>query len=739
MATKLAAIFSAAMLIIGFLLFSASLALSHRQSVLRLSNELKRIAMTASLNIDGDIHASLRGDAVAEDPRWRDMQRYLSRVREANDLEFDHLYTFHLAADSDPSRLEFAVMLHPEPFPGSIYQVPRKNLELIRGIQRTGKPGNTKIYTDAHGTWVSALAPIFDRQGRMVGLLEADLRVDTNNEAYMAAMTSTMLPIAVLFLLALPVGIGLIFFLSRSVAKPISQFAQLAEYTADSHWDHPIPEMKWPELQRLGGAFERMRLQIKNQVTHLRKFNQELEREVDARTHELEIAQENLKHQTARQLEYHKSHDDLTGLGNRLLFVDKLAVASAKAALDETTGAVVVLDIDRFQHFNDSLGSQNADRLLQEVGNRLRSSVKGTDTVSRIDGDEFALVLSNLSHENDAAKIAGRLAKVLSRPFLVEGMEVHVTASIGIAVFPVDAQSPDLISSYAETAMRRVKREGGNGYKFFTHTMNAESVKRLALETAMRKSLVERQFILYFQPQVSIATGRIVGAEALIRWYHPELGLISPGQFIPLAEETGLIVPMGKWILEEVIRQVLIWKKAGLPPLVVAVNLSARQFSQRDLVPSIRAQLAEVDLSPFRLELEITESIAMGNVESTIDTLSELREMGLLVAIDDFGTGYSSLSYLKRFQLDKLKIDKSFVDDLPGNQEDTAIAIAVINIGHALGLTVIAEGVENEEQLSFLRRNGCDEFQGYYFSRPLPAEEFTELMLGTRQEASKSA
>jgi diguanylate cyclase (GGDEF)-like protein len=385
------------------------------------------------------------------------------------------------------------------------------------------------------------------------------------------------------------------------------------------------------------------------------------------------------------------------------------------------------LDLDRFKAVNDTLGHAFGDQLLKTVAERLRGSVRETDTISRMGGDEFGVILEGINAGQDAAVVAQKIIDALSQPFDLNGHEVFVSCSIGIAVTP---SSPgDVLVRDADAAMYRAKQQGRNNYQFYTPEMNAQAFRRLTLETNMRAALEREEFVLSYQPQVDLATGRICGVEALLRWRDPNSGLVHPDEFIHVLEDSGLIIPVGEWVLRTACAQGKAWEDAGLTPVRVSVNLSGRQFNQDDLAGSLARILDETGLDPNYLELELTESLLMEDIAVSSAMLDELRVlMGLRLSVDDFGTGYSSLSYLKRFPLDTLKIDRSFVRDIATDRDDAAIVASIIGLAHNLQLKVIAEGVETEEQLAYLREKGCDIVQGFYFSEPLPAEDFWSLL-----------
>ncbi len=432
--------------------------------------------------------------------------------------------------------------------------------------------------------------------------------------------------------------------------------------------------------------------------------------------------------QTQERLHHLAHHDILTDLPNRMLFMDRLEHALSRARWAGRLVAVLFLDMDRFKIVNDTLGHDVGDRLLQAFGRRLRACVREGDTVARHGGDEFVIVLEDIAAVDDVPATARKILDALAPPFQIDGRELFVTSSIGISLHPNDGRDAPTLLKNADAAMYRAKDMGRNTYQFYSADMGAKAFERLTLETSLRHALRRKEFLLYYQPQVDMDSGRIVGVEALLRWQHPDLGLVLPGDFIPLLEDTGLIVPVGEWVLQTACTQAKAWQRAGLPPVRLTVNLSARQFAEPNLTDTVARILNEVDLDPAFLELEITESVIMQNAQATIDTLAALGNMGVRFAIDDFGTGYSSLSYLKRFSINTLKIDRSFVRDITTDPDDAAIITTIVAMAHNLKLNVVAEGVETEEQLAFLRAGGCDGFQGYLFSRPVAAEKLARLL-----------
>ncbi|WP_431065611.1 putative bifunctional diguanylate cyclase/phosphodiesterase [Methylotuvimicrobium sp.] len=438
------------------------------------------------------------------------------------------------------------------------------------------------------------------------------------------------------------------------------------------------------------------------------------------------------------RLNYLAHHDPLTGLPNRLLFQDRLAQGILQAQRGKSMIAVMFLDLDRFKLINDTLGHPIGDELLVAVAERLRRCARETDTIARLGGDEFAVILSSMTREEDVEHVAQKIIQALSSVFCVGGHEVFVTTSIGITFYPGLNNDRSKLLEQADVAMYHAKKHGRNNYQYYTADMNAAAYERLMLETNLRRALEREEFRLYYQPQIDVQTGVVTGVEALIRWQSPELGLVSPGEFIPLLEETGLIVPVGEWVIETACRQMKEWLDAGYAAMTMAVNLSARQFHQVDLVEKIAQILQELSLPPELLELELTESMVMESVDSAIEILHKLKRMGVKVAIDDFGTGVSSLGYLKHFPIDTLKISHDFVLNLPRDSVDASIASAVINLARNMQLSSVAEGVENSEQMDFLCAQDCERLQGYLFSRPVPAEKIAEL-LGTWQAMPKKS
>jgi diguanylate cyclase (GGDEF)-like protein/PAS domain S-box-containing protein len=430
------------------------------------------------------------------------------------------------------------------------------------------------------------------------------------------------------------------------------------------------------------------------------------------------------------QVKYLAYYDALTGLPNRTLLQDRLSQALAGARRQKGKIGFLFLDLDRFKDINDSLGHSVGDLLLQEVGKRLKTWAREQDTVARLGGDEFLIVLTAIKDYRDAAVAAERLMDAMAAGFVVQGRSLSINCSLGISIFPEHGADSETLIKNADAAMYCAKDDGRNNFQFFTEDMNAQAVEQSTLENSLRLALEKKELFLVYQPQIVVATGKISGLEALLRWQHPKLGLVPPDTFIPIAENCGLIVPIGEWVLRTACSQARKWQDEGLPAVSVAVNVSAIQFRQEDFCELIRGVLHETGLGPQYLELELTESLLLANADVTFSVLKQLKAMGLTLAIDDFGTGYSSFSYLRQFQVSKLKIDRSFIRDVVANPHDAVIATAIIGMAKNLHLKVIAEGVENEAQMTFLRAHQCDEVQGYYFSKPLTVDDVADKLRG---------
>ena len=439
-------------------------------------------------------------------------------------------------------------------------------------------------------------------------------------------------------------------------------------------------------------------------------------------------ADESERRSLMQRLAWQAERDHLTGLWNRRAMEEKLGSALHDVQHEGGRFIFCYIDLDRFKLVNDTLGHVTGDLLLKQVAERLTASLRPSDTVARLSGDEFAVILPELSSPQNAGYVAQKILRALAAPYDLDGNEVFVTVSIGITLYPTDSDDIETLIRDADAAMYGAKAAGRNNYQYYTESMNARAAEKLQLETRIRRAVERREFVLHYQPKIDIASGRVSGLEALLRWQSPDQGLVSPAQFIPLLEETGLIVPVGEWVARAACMQIRAWRDAGINPVPVAINLSARQLRQPGFSEVMSQALAASGIEPQLIQIEITESSLMENPEEAIVVLEQLAALGIQLAADDFGTGYSSLSYLKRFPLDALKIDRSFVRDITIDADDAVIARTVITLAHSLGLKVVAEGVETEEQLAFLGENRCDEAQGYLFAKPVPADACAALL-----------
>jgi diguanylate cyclase (GGDEF)-like protein len=492
------------------------------------------------------------------------------------------------------------------------------------------------------------------------------------------------------------------------------------------------------ERAGLHGAFA-FPLMASGQVLGVLEFFHRDVREPDdmlieiARSIGSQIGQFIVRMQAEEAVKFVAMHDALTHLPNRVLFNQRLEQAIAQAQRHGKRLAVMFIDLDRFKVINDTLGHEAGDQLLREVAQRITENLRTGDIVARLGGDEFVVLLEDLRERGDIVSVAEKLIAALGANFVLSGSEVHVTASIGVSTYPTDARDQRSLLRFADIAMYRAKEQGSNTFQFYSDQINLHSVERLTLESQLRGALERNELVLHYQPVIDTATNKVAGVEALVRWNHPDAGLISPAKFIGIAEETGLIAPIGEWVLETACRQQRSWREQGIPPLYIAVNLSPRQLVHQQLAQRVLRITTAACCDPRRLVFEITEGAVMHNAPRAVALLNELKEMGIHIAIDDFGTGYSSLSYLKRFPIDYLKIDRTFVGDIPVDAGNTAITQAIIAMAHSLGLKVIAEGVESREQLAFLREHRCDAVQGFYFSAALPEPEATSLLQKCRE------
>lgn len=524
--------------------------------------------------------------------------------------------------------------------------------------------------------------------------------------------------VIVLIALSIFVAFLLLSKLQHAITKPILDLTHLMQIVSTRR-DYSVrsPIQRGYEMGFLSKGFNEMLEQIQTRDTEIKRSYEQLSQELAERKR----AEETIK--------YMAYYDSLTGLPNRTLFNDRLSQAMRQVQRYGQKVAIVFFDLDNFKNINDTLGHTTGDLLLKAIAERLTNILRGVDTISHQGGDEFTILISGINHVQDVAKVAQKILDALSEKIRLDEHEIFITASMGISLYPSDGDSAETLVKNADIAMYAAKEQGRNSYQFYTPAMNTIIFERITLENSIRKALEKDEFIVYYQPRVDIKTGQTTGMEALVRWQHPDLGLVLPLKFIPLAEETGLIIPLGELVMWKACKQSKMWQDSGFPPLRIGVNFSARQFQQKNMIEMFTKILTNTGLKPDRLELEITESTIMRDIGHAASMLHELHDIGIKISIDDFGTGYSSLSYLKNFPIDMLKIDRSFMMGVATNHDDEAIVEAIIAMAHILKLKVIAEGVETEEQMKFLRSRNCDEAQGYLFSKPLPAEELAQLLV----------
>ena len=474
--------------------------------------------------------------------------------------------------------------------------------------------------------------------------------------------------------------------------------------------------------------------EIQARDEQLKTHQTELEHRVALRTRELEVANNELAvskeeaEAVAKRMEYHAHHDSLTGLPNRILLNDRIQLGLVQARRQQSMFALLFLDLDRFKIINDSLGHTVGDQLLRVISHRLKSCLREGDTVARLGGDEFMILLPNINNASDAGKIGTKIIRSLTEPVSCNGHELHITTSIGISVYPFDGSNAETLVKHADISMYRAKEIGRNKLVYYSAEMNAGSQKKLLIETNLRSALEEEQLHLAYQPKIDIIQNTIIGVEALLRWDHPVLGYVSPLEFIPIAEESGLIIPIGEWVIQTALTQLREWHDAGFSELTMAVNLSSIQLTGPGFEDLLDSALAETGITADKVELEVTENVAMHNIGSAIDTLEKLKNKGMSIAMDDFGTGYSSLGYLRKLPVDTVKIDRSFVNEIPDSKDDALIAQTIIAMAHSMNLSLVVEGVENIRQLNFFRQQGCRVVQGYLFSKPVPAADILELL-----------
>lgn len=581
--------------------------------------------------------------------------------------------------------------------------------------------------------------PMMDHNGQVSGIFGIAHNITARKKRELALMESEARFSTVFY--ENPLAIAISHYPSGKFIDVNEAFLQLFGYTRDEVIEHTSFELNswlYPEEKKQLFSSLNEHKQIKNYELMFKKKSGE--------TGSLLISAELIdiggqqcvlrmlsditeKKKSERVIDFLSHHDALTGLPNRLLVRDRAEQAMVSAKRKGQKVAFLFMDLDNFKSVNDSLGHASGDILLDAVSHRLLNIIRGSDTVSRFGGDEFLIILSQITPDDSISVVCTKILDEIAKPVNVDGHSLFITSSIGVTVYPDDGTDFDTLLRKADSAMYSAKEAKGNTYRFFDSQMNSYAMEQIELRNGLRLALEHNEFVLHYQPQIELASGAVIGAEALIRWQHPKWGLLPPGKFIAIAEESGLIVPIGEWALREACRQAIVWQEMGLSDLVVAVNLSAIQFQRGNLEETVISALSESGLEPQYLELELTESILIGDTEKVLQTVQRLKALGIKLSLDDFGTGYSSLSYLKRFAVDKVKIDQSFIREMDKNSSDTSIVRAVIQMSKSLGLRTIAEGVEEEHLVKYLRLYHCDEAQGYYYSKPIPSEDFIHWAL----------
>jgi diguanylate cyclase (GGDEF)-like protein len=548
-------------------------------------------------------------------------------------------------------------------------------------------------------------------------------------------LASFMWIVCIVLLASLLVTFMLSAQMQRIITDPLLRLSSIARrISGEQNYSLRVVGEGEDELGNLIVDFNKMLDEIQLRDNKLREHKMRLEERVAQRTKELEESNKQLSlskkqaESVAKRMEYHAHHDDLTGLPNRTLLNDRINTELAHARRQKSMMALLFLDLDRFKVINDSLGHGIGDQLLRVISRRLKDCVREEDTVARLGGDEFMILLPRITSSSDAGRVGRKIIDALVEPISCNGHELHITTSIGISIYPFDSTDVETLVKNADISMYRAKELGRNKVVYYTAEMNAGSRKQLALETNLRKALDRGELKLHYQPKINTTHNTVVGVEALLRWNHPTMGAISPAEFIPVAEDSGLIIPIGEWVLETAFKQLGKWHDAGHDALTIAVNLSSAQLSRSGIETSISKALANAGIDPCMAELEITENVALRDIDSAIATLDKLKSTGISIAMDDFGTGYSSLGYLRRLPIDTVKIDQSFVRDIPDSTEGTLIAQAIIAMAQSLRLSLIVEGVENVRQLNYFKQQGCEVMQGYLFSKPVAADEILKIL-----------
>ena len=541
--------------------------------------------------------------------------------------------------------------------------------------------------------------------------------------------------VCVVLLTSLLVTLMLSAQMQRIITDPLLRLSAIArQISIEKNYSLRVIGKGKDELGNLVVDFNKMLDEIQLRDNELKDHKTQLEDRVTQRTRELEESNNQLSQSkrqaetVAKRMEYHAHHDDLTGLPNRILLNDRINTELAHARRQKSMMALLFLDLDRFKLINDSLGHAIGDQLLRVISRRLKNCVRDEDTIARLGGDEFMILLPRITSSSDAGRVGRKITEALVEPVSCNGHEIHITTSIGISIYPFDSTDVETLIKNADISMYRAKELGRNKVVYYTAEMNAGSRKQLALETNLRKALDRGELELHYQPKINTARNTVVGVEALLRWNHPTMGSVSPAEFIPVAEDSGLIIPIGEWVLETAFKQLRKWHDAGHDELTMAVNLSSAQLSRSGIEATIHDSIENAGIDPCMAELEITENIAIHDIDSAIAILNKLKCTGINIAMDDFGTGYSSLSYLRKLPIDIVKIDQSFVRDIPDSKEAILIAQAIIAMAQSLRLSLIVEGIENVKQLNYFRQQGCEVMQGFLFSRPVAAEDILEIL-----------
>jgi diguanylate cyclase (GGDEF)-like protein len=620
----------------------------------------------------------------------------------------------------------------------NIVNATKVNIELIvldtKPLAAVDKKALGKASGNANGHYIKAVNDkalqtyilIKDINGTPVGMLKSLIP----RNSYMAGLQAIHYYLATYLITGLLFSLLMLFLLRALIIRRLEKLDKELTLISDKHTvTERVTESGNDELSSVA-------TEINIMLDIIQASHEQLEQRVEKRTQELKntnlkLQQEITERKSIEQeLMVNKEHlqrlahyDNLTGLPNRVFFNEILNKALTLASQQKKIMAVLFIDLDRFKNINDAMGHSTGDMVLKEIAKRLESILRPGDVLARLSGDEFIALLNDIPQAKLASSIADKLLQVCAQTVVIENREFFVTASVGICIFPYDGASLEDLQKNADMAMYKAKHAGGNNFQYFTKEMNTEAHEHIQLEGHLRKAIPDKEFILFYQPKLDLKSGRITGVEALIRWHSAELGMISPTKFIPLAEETGLILPIGEWALREACKTAKHWQDEGYLPISVAVNLSPKQFRQNDIVQLVDSVLKETGLAPEYLNLEITETAVMDNVETAIQRLTEMKKMGIEISVDDFGTGYTSISYLKRFPIDVLKVDQSFIKGIPHSADDVAIVSAVIAMAHNLGMTVVAEGVETEEQMQYLAEHSCDMIQGYFISSPQPANK----------------